>query len=237
VEAILLDLDGTLIETDDRWVALLATKLAWLKRIMPRLDVEALARSLVTASDVPANYAMSALEHLGIGSGFFGLADRVRRAKGLATRDASELVPGSRHLLSELKGRLKLAVVTTRARAETTAFIQRAQLEDCFQAVVTRQDVLRMKPHPEPVRKAAALLNVPPEACAMVGDTTADIRAAKRAGAFAVAVLSGFGLRAELEKAGADLVLPRAELLLNHLDLRARPNVEIRSTMSQTPHY
>lgn len=217
-EAILFDLDGTLIETDNRWVEVLAAKLAWLERILPRVDAKALARHIVMAIEAPANYVMSALEHLGIGSGFFGLADHVRRAKGLATRDKSELVVGSLHLLNELRGRYKLAVVTTRARPEANAFVRRAGLEEYLQAVVTRQDVLRMKPHPEPVLKAAALLGASPRACVMVGDTTADIRAAKRAGAFAVAVLSGFGVQNELERAGADLVLPRAELLLNHLD-------------------
>jgi phosphoglycolate phosphatase-like HAD superfamily hydrolase len=219
LKAVLLDLDGTLIETDNRWVAVLAGKLAWLTRILPSVDVQAVARWLVMGIETPANYVMSALEHLGVGSSFFGLADRVRRAKGLATRDTSELVPGSRHLLTELRGRVKLAVVTTRAHPEATAFLQQAELEGCFQAIVTRQDVLRMKPHPEPVLKAAALLDVSPAACAMVGDTTADVKAAKRAGALAVAVLSGFGVQAELERAGADLVLPRAELLLDYLEL------------------
>jgi phosphoglycolate phosphatase-like HAD superfamily hydrolase len=219
LKAVLLDLDGTLIETDNRWVAVLAGKLAWLTRILPSVDVQAVARWLVMGIETPANYVMSALEHLGVGSSFFGLADRVRRAKGLATRDTSELVPGSRHLLTELRGRVKLAVVTTRAHPEATAFLQQAELEGCFQAIVTRQDVLRMKPHPEPVLKAAALLDVSPEVCAMVGDTTADVKAAKRAGALAVAVLSGFGVQAELERAGADLVLPRAELLLDYLEL------------------
>jgi phosphoglycolate phosphatase-like HAD superfamily hydrolase len=190
-----------------------------LTRILPSVDVQAVARWLVMGIETPANYVMSALEHLGVGSSFFGLADRVRRAKGLATRDTSELVPGSRHLLTELRGRVKLAVVTTRAHPEATAFLQQAELEGCFQAIVTRQDVLRMKPHPEPVLKAAALLDVSPEVCAMVGDTTADVKAAKRAGALAVAVLSGFGVQAELERAGADLVLPRAELLLDYLEL------------------
>jgi phosphoglycolate phosphatase len=41
----------------------------------------------------------------------------------------------------------------------------------------------------------------------MVGDTTIDIRAARAAGAQSAAVLSGFGERRELERAGADVVL------------------------------
>src|SRR5690606_39549094 len=51
-------------------------------------------------------------------------------------------------------------------------------------------------------------LGVPVEACVMVGDTTVDILAAKRAGAQAIGVLSGFGEEAELRAAGADLILP-----------------------------
>ena len=40
------------------------------------------------------------------------------------------------------------------------------------------------------------------------------MRSARRAGAFAVAVLSGFGTRRELERSGAQLVLDYAEELL-----------------------
>jgi len=41
-----------------------------------------------------------------------------------------------------------------------------------------------------------------------VGDTTVDIRAGRTAGAQTVGVLCGFGARRELERAGADLILP-----------------------------
>ena len=50
-----------------------------------------------------------------------------------------------------------------------------------------------MKPHPEPVRKAALRLGVSVQHCLMVGDTTMDMAAARRAGAWAVGVLSGLG--------------------------------------------
>lgn len=217
IEAILFDLDGTLVETDNRWARILADKLEPLKRIFPRLDNVALGRHLVMALETPANYVISLFEHLGLGSSFFGLTDRLRRSKGLATREASELVGGTRELLDALRGRYKLAIVTTRARPEAQAFVTAQKLADHFPVVVTREDVWRMKPHPEPVRKAAALLQVPPERCLMVGDTTMDIVSARRAGAYRVGVLSGFGERQELERAGANLILDRAEQLLEHL--------------------
>ena len=51
----------------------------------------------------------------------------------------------------------------------------------------------------------------------MIGDTTMDVRAGRRAGALAVGVLSGVGTRQELVRAGADLILERAEQLLDYL--------------------
>lgn len=217
VEAVLLDLDGTLIETDNRWAATVSAKLAFLKRILPQADTDALGRSLVMAIETPANYAMSLSEHLGLGSSFLGLADRLRRSKGVATTKHSELVSGTIDLLDAIQDRYALAVVTTRARREAYAFIERANLSPYFRAVVTRQETWRMKPHPAPVLKAASLLAVAPSRCVMVGDTTMDVRAACRAGAYAVGVTSGFGTRAELDRAGAHLVLDRAAQLLEYL--------------------
>lgn len=217
IEAVLFDLDGTLIETDNRWAAIFAHRLEPLKRIAPRLDTAALGRSLVMAVETPANYAITLVEHLGLRSSFFGLADRVRRSKGIATKEAAALVEGSKALLEYLQPRYKLAVVTTRARPEASAFVNLAGLGRFFPVVVTREDVWRMKPHPAPIRKAAAMLSVAPERCLMVGDTTMYILAARRAGAYALGVLSGFGERRELERAGAHIILDHAALLLTLL--------------------
>lgn len=217
VEAVLLDLDGTLIETDNRWAAQLAHKLAPLRRLFRRWDTDATARWLVMSIEVPSNYAVAIVERLGLSHLVSGLGDRIRRSKGLATRDASELVEGSERLLEALAGRYKLAVVTTRARREALAFITHWGFERYFPVVVTRQDIWRMKPHPEPILKAAQALGVAPERCVMVGDTVMDVRAARRAGAFAVGVLCGFGDRRELQRAGAQLILDRPEQLLEYL--------------------
>ena len=91
----------------------------------------------------------------------FGLTDRLRRARGLATRVNPLRWRAVRLLLQALADRYRLAVVTTRARPEAVAFLDHSGLSQLLSAVVTRQDVLRMKPHPEPVRTAARLLGVP----------------------------------------------------------------------------
>ena len=79
------------------------------------------------------------------------------------------------------------------------------------------QDTRRLKPHPEPVQLAAQRLGVPVEKCVMIGDTTVDVKSGRRAGAWSVGVLCGFGEPKELARAGAHLVLDSTADLLKHL--------------------
>jgi phosphoglycolate phosphatase len=110
-----------------------------------------------------------------------------------------------------------LAITTTRDREDAEAFVHRFGLEDHFGVIIARQDVRRLKPHPQPIRRAAERLGLEPQQCIIVGDTTVDVRAGKRAGAMTVAVLCGLGERTELERLRPDLVLESTALLADHL--------------------
>ncbi|MCX7854339.1 MAG: HAD family hydrolase, partial [Caldilineales bacterium] len=116
------------------------------------------------------------------------------------------LIPGVEATLQRLKPTYRLALVTTRDREAVGHFLQRNGLADLFDAVVTRDDVRRLKPHPEPVILAAQRLGLTPQECLMVGDTAVDIQAGGAAGARTVGVLCGFGQERDL--ADADRVLP-----------------------------
>ena len=50
-------------------------------------------------------------------------------------------------------------------------------------------------------------MQLPPEHCLMIGDTTVDILAGKRAGAQTVGLLCSFGTEGELRRAGTDIIL------------------------------
>jgi len=117
-------------------------------------------------------------------------------------------VPGTDDALRALAQRYRLGIVTTRGRRDAEAFLTQFDLGPLFEVVVTRESTWRLKPHPAPILHAAHMMGLPPQRCAMVGDTTVDVRAALRAGAWAVAVLCGFGEKKELERAGAHLILP-----------------------------
>jgi len=209
VRAILFDLDGTLIATSNRWGNLLGDALARLPLLPSRWDGHSIGRRVVMAAEMPMNYAVASLERLRLDRAMQGLADRVRRSRGVATHGSSVVLDGAAEAVRALAPHYRLAVVTTRARREAYAILDRSGLHSLFSVVVTRQDVCLMKPHPQPILRAAARLGVPPAECAMVGDAATDMRAARSAGALAVGVLTGMATREELERAGAQWVLAR----------------------------
>ena len=110
-------------------------------------------------------------------------------------------------MLEDLQKQATLVVVSTRAHQDAVTFLRQHGLEALFSLVVSQESTRRLKPHPDPVLFAAKTLGLSPDVCVMVGDTTVDVRSARRAGAWAVAVLCGFGEQAELRRSGAHLIL------------------------------
>ncbi len=213
VGAVLFDLDGTLMDTDDQAVEALARRLQRLRWPHPHRA----ARRLVMVSETPGNALMTLIDVLGLDALLMGFTNWLRRSRGLRTRADFRIVAGVEKMLAELNGRYRLAVVTTRGLDEAETFLTQYGLRDLFDALVTRESTWRLKPHPAPVRHAARLLGVPVEQCAMVGDTTVDVKSARRAGAWAVGVLCGFGEREELERASAHVVLEHTAQLTSLL--------------------
>lgn len=206
IEAILFDLDGTLIDTDDQMVRSLARYLAPLARFFP-LAPTALARRLVMWAETPGNALMTFFDMLGLDDNIFAIGDTLRRWRGLHSRQDLPLIPGADRVLHALSRHYRLAIVTVRGRRDVDAFLGQHNLVHLFDLAVTRESTRRLKPHPAPIRFAAEKLGLPPCRCAMVGDTTTDVRSARAANTWAVAVLSGFGQQDELERAGAHVVL------------------------------
>jgi HAD superfamily hydrolase (TIGR01509 family) len=208
VAAILFDIDGTLVETDDyvsRWAS------NWL-RLGGNLLSEArrihLARRGVMVLEGPANLMVTVLDAVSLDEPAFRLRRWVRRATGIAEAAGCQCVDDTAEALRVLRSRgYLLGVVTNRDRTEAEAILQGSGLRTLVGIVITREDSPRMKPHPMPVRMAAEKLGVKPEQCIMVGDTGVDIRAGKAAGSLAVGVRCGFGEDGDFRE--ADLVLDK----------------------------
>jgi HAD superfamily hydrolase (TIGR01549 family) len=204
VEGIIFDLDGTLL-------ALRAAPGAELARLLGRLPgiarPDELARRLWVLSETPTNYAMLLLGRARLERHLSHWIAMARRMKGIAGQEGLVAVAGAADAVASLADRFALAVVTSRGRRDAAAFLDRSGLAPHFRVVVTRDDVWRLKPHPAPLRKAASALGLPVERTLLVGDMSVDMRSARRGGAIAVGVASGFSTKEELQRAGADWVL------------------------------
>lgn len=216
-QALLFDLDGTLAETDDALVQEWAHKLDRIPLLHNLYDSTQLARHTVMRLHRPANTLLTLLDVLGLDARFLALSEWVRQLYGQRKPEEFVAVDGAIALLRELRKTYRLALTTTRGRADVDRFIAQFGLDGAFTAIVTRDDVRRLKPHAEPVQRAAEELELPPEQCIVIGDTSMDIRAGKRAGALTVGVLSGFGEARRLKRHNPDLIVGTAIELLQQL--------------------
>ena len=74
---------------------------------------------------------------------------------------------------------------------------------------VTALDVKNGKPHPEPYLRGLEKAGVKPEEAVVLENAPLGVRAAKAAGIFTIAWMTGPIPRGEFEKEGADLIIPK----------------------------
>ena len=99
------------------------------------------------------------------------------------------LFPGVVEVLRELKGKdIKTAIVTSRLRRTTMEGIEKFDLHDFFDTVVTMEDTKKHKPDAEPAFEALRRLDIEAERAIMVGDSKFDIMCARNAGVKSVLV-------------------------------------------------
>jgi HAD superfamily hydrolase (TIGR01509 family) len=108
------------------------------------------------------------------------------QCRQMMQRHLAETVPvkrGALALLSALRTRHIPAAVATSSRApHALGQLGRAGLLDLFETIVTRDDVVNPKPHPEPYLTAAQRLGVAPARCLALEDSHSGVRAAHAAG-------------------------------------------------------
>ena len=137
--------------------------------------------------------------------------------------DKTKLYPGIPELVAELHRRgLKLAVVSNKPDEFTKRMIAHYFPAHPFAAVRGHLAGTPLKPDPTAPLQVAAALGIPPAQWLYLGDTNTDMQTAVNAGMYPVGVLWGFRERAELEAAGAQLLIAQPADLLNSFPLPAR---------------
>ena len=145
--------------------------------------------------------------------------DDVRTAEKalyLALIEEVEPLEGARGLMEDLKERGHSVVLASSAKAnEVDHYLDLLDARDLADDWTTSADVEATKPEPDLVR--AAIEKASADEAVMVGDTTWDVEAAKRAGIDTITVLTGGFSAAELREAGAGWTFESIQALRERL--------------------
>jgi HAD superfamily hydrolase (TIGR01509 family) len=146
--------------------------------------------------------------------------DDVRTAEKalyLTLVDEVEPLEGARGLIEDLKGRGHRVVLASSAKQnEVDHYLDLLDARDLADGWTTSADVEATKPEPDLVQ--AAIEKAGGGDAVMVGDTTWDVEAAKRARVPTITVLTGGFSEAELREAGADWTFESIPALREQLD-------------------
>ena len=179
--AVLLDLDGTLIDSEPVWSAAVGALVREHGRPWRTVDDEA-----ILSWSVPALCAE--VLHRGVPLTEQQVVDRLHHDVGVALRRGLPWRPGARHLLTALHhSGFLLALVSATHRVVVAEVVAQAP-DGVFRAVVTGDDPGRPKPAPDAYLRAADLLGVDAARCLAVEDSPTGVRAALAAGALTVAM-------------------------------------------------
>jgi pyrophosphatase PpaX len=100
-----------------------------------------------------------------------------------------------------------LAVVTSKSEWLAVRALELVGVADLFPVLVGCDMCVNHKPHPEPVERALALLDVSAADAIFVGDSPHDVESGRAANVYTVGVTWGAFAREEMEASGADVVI------------------------------
>jgi 2-phosphoglycolate phosphatase len=208
VNAVLFDLDGTLIDSAPIYYQIIDI-------VFERLGVPPVSREMLQdamddgdfdwdfvlpASMKPRKEALIAEARV--------IIDEIAPS---LFREQIKLIPGAADVCLKLAAsNLKIGLVTSTPRdylAVKLIPLREADIEKLLEVIVTADEVANKKPHAEPLIKASQDMQAAAGRCVYVGDTRIDVRAGHAAGMKTVGVLTGFDDFESLQKEKPDAIL------------------------------
>ncbi|MDI9833800.1 MULTISPECIES: HAD family hydrolase [unclassified Streptomyces] len=205
LQAVLLDMDGTLVDSEGFWWDVEVEVFASLGHTLDDTWRHVVVGGPMTRS------AGFLIEATGADIGLDELTVLLNQGFEDRIGHSLPLMPGAARLLAELaEHRIPTALVSASHRRIIDRVLTTLGPQH-FSLTVAGDEVARTKPHPDPYLLAAAGLGADPARCAVVEDTATGVAAAEAAGCQVVAVPS----IAPIAPAARRTVVPTLE----HVDL------------------
>jgi HAD superfamily hydrolase (TIGR01509 family) len=215
-EAIIMDVDGTLVDTNYHHA------LAWFRAFRKHgliLPLWHLHRHMGMGGDQLVTVVSGGDVEERLGEAIRGAQSEYYGQ----LIDEVEPIAGARRLLADLQAAGRTTVLASSAREEELHhYLNLLGARHLVETWTDASDVEATKPQPDLIH--AALSKAGRTSGVMVGDSVFDCQAARRAGMETIAVLTGGFSREELQEAGASQVCGSMEELRDALDLSPVPS-------------
>ena len=180
--AVVFDLDGVLIDSEQVWNA---AREQLVRERGGTWHERATADMMGMSSKEWSSYMH---ERLGVPITPAEINDDVVRRVAAAYQDHLPILPHAIETVQELARRWRLGVASSSNRPIIELVLDRMGVRNCFDAVVSSEEVERGKPAPDVYIAAARQLGVEPGDCVAVEDSTNGVKAAVAAGMRTIAV-------------------------------------------------
>ena len=182
IEAVVFDLDGVLLDSEHIWpeVKEEVTR-EWGGRWLERAQADMMGMS-------STEWSRYMHDELGLSASPEEIDAEVVRRMLARYEQHLPLVEGAAQAVRRLAGSFRLAVASSSNRPLIENALERAELADLFETIVSSEEVARGKPAPDVFLEAARRLDVPPERCAAIEDSGNGIRAAHASGMRVIAI-------------------------------------------------
>jgi HAD superfamily hydrolase (TIGR01509 family) len=181
-DAVIFDLDGVLIDSEERWDAARRAVVAAAGRPFP--DEATRAMQGMSAPEWEAYLH----DELGVPEPPTAIGRAVVDEIAAGYREELPLLPGATEAVARLAALYPLAVASSANREVIELALELAGLTTRFRAVVSSEEVARGKPAPDVYLEAARRLGVAPERCVAIEDSSNGLRSAAAAGMTVIAV-------------------------------------------------
>ena len=210
LQAAIVDLDGTMVDTLGDFVVALNRTLADLS--LGPVDRAFIERTVGKGSE---HLIRQTLAQVGGNAELYPAAWALYQQHYLAINgEHASVYPGVVDGLQLLTDRgLKLACLTNKPIAFALPLLRMKGIDRFFQAVFGGDSFERRKPDPLPLRKTCEALGIAPANTLMLGDSSNDARAARAAGCPVVLVSYGYNHGEPVQGVDADGVIDRLDQL------------------------
>ena len=184
---LLTDLDGTLIHSQDAICEALYACFAHVGARVPE------KREILAMFGLPVEVMLRRLGGIEIGDATAAeFIAEYKRQYPVHMADGARLIDNAKQTVDTIAALgLPICLITSERRANAQFILERRGLSKSIPYLITRDDVTRFKPDPEPLKRAMQRIGCRPDECVYVGESPFDIEAGVASGAYVAAVASG----------------------------------------------